>query len=87
MMARVLTMQRAMVPATERARYFAKLRDRRAHYTHANCRFWVFEEAGMPGLFFEFTEATDSATLSAAHANAPERLRDPSRVYTEVEIE
>lgn len=86
-MARALTIQRAMVPATERARYFARLRDRRAHYQAAECRFWVFEEMGLPGLFIEFTEAHDAATLTAAHAGAPERLRDPTRVYAEVEID
>jgi len=85
-MGRVLTMQRAMVPATERARYVARLVERRAHYAAGDCRFWVFEEIGLPGLFIEFTEARDRATLAAAHANAPERLRDPSRVYAEVEV-
>lgn len=86
-MGRVLTVQRAMIPATERARYFAKLRARKAHYAGASCRFWVFEEVGLPGLFFEFTEAGDAATLRAAHAKSPEPVRDPSRVYAEVEIE
>lgn len=86
-MARALTIQRAMVPATDRTRYLAKLKARRAHYQQAKCRFWVFEEIGLPGLFMEFTEAQDAATLAAAHAKAPERLRDPTRVYTEVEVE
>jgi hypothetical protein len=85
-MARALTIQRAMVPATDRARYFAKLGDRRAHYQQSDCKFWVFEEIGLPGLFIEFTEAHDAATLTAAHARAPEKLRDPTRVYNEVEI-
>jgi hypothetical protein len=85
-MARFLTIQRAMVPATERERYMTKLRDRLAHYDKADCRFWVFEEIGLPGLFIEFTEASDPATLSAAHASAPQPPRDPSRVYTEVEV-
>jgi hypothetical protein len=76
-----------MVPATERARYLAKLTARRAHYQQASCRFWVFEEIGLPGLFMEFTEAQDASTLAAAHAKAPERLRDPTRVYSEVEVE
>src|SRR5262249_48636150 len=66
-MARALTIQRAMVPATERAKYFARLEGRRAHYQRADCRFWVFEEIGLPGLFIEFTEAHDAATLTAAH--------------------
>jgi hypothetical protein len=86
-MARALTIQRAMVPAVERARYLAALRERFAHYTKAHCRFWVFEEIGLPGLFLEFTEANDPVTLRAAHAAAKEKLRDPSRVYAEVEIE
>ncbi|HYV98253.1 MAG TPA: hypothetical protein VE967_12410 [Gemmatimonadaceae bacterium] len=85
-MPRALTLQRAMVPAIDRAKYLAALRHRRAHYHNADCRFWVFEEAGLPGLFIEFVEANDAETLRAAHARAPERLRDPSRVYTEVEI-
>jgi hypothetical protein len=75
-----------MIPATERARYIERLKSRRAHYTNADCRFWVFEEIGLPGLFIEFMEARDAATLAAAHASAPDRLRDPSRMYSEVEV-
>jgi hypothetical protein len=85
-MTRVLSIQRAMVPATERERYMARLRARQAHYASADCRFWVFEEIGLPGLFIEFTEAGDRATLTAAHESAPVRPRDPSRMYTEVEV-
>ena len=85
-MARSLTIQRAMVPAMERAKYLANLRAKMAHYQNADCRFWVFEEIGLPGLFIEFTEADDLERLKAAHAKAPEKPRDPSRVYTEVEI-
>lgn len=85
-MPRALTIQRAMVPAVERARYLAALRARRAHYERAGCQFWVFEERDLPGLFMEFTEATDADILSAAHADAPVRTRDPARVYTEVEV-
>jgi len=84
--ARLLTIQRAMVPAMERAKYLANLRTKLAHYQSADCRFWVFEEVGMPGLFIEFTEAGDPDQLKAAHAKAPEKPRDPGRVYTEVEI-
>lgn len=85
-MGRVLTIQRAMVPATERERYLDKLVARRAHYSGADCRFWVFEEIGLPGLFIEFTEARDQATLTAAHESAPVRPRDLSRIYAEVEV-
>ena len=48
-MARSLTIQRAMVPAMERAKYLANLRTKMAHYQSADCRFWVFEEVGLPG--------------------------------------
>lgn len=85
-MARSLTIQREMVPAVDRAKYLANLRVKMAHYQNADCRFWVFEEAGLPGLFIEFTEAGDPELLKAAHAKAPEKPRDPGRVYTEVEI-
>lgn len=85
-MGRFLTIQRAMVPATERERYMTRLRERRRHYANADCRFWVFEEVGLPGLFIEFTEAGDQETLTAAHASAPVQPRDPSRIYTEVEV-
>jgi hypothetical protein len=86
-MGRVLTIQRAMVPAIDRARYLSALRARRTHYKSADCQFWVFEEVGMPGLFIEFMEAKDAPTLKAANAAAAEKLRDPSRVYIEVEID
>jgi hypothetical protein len=85
-MARALTMQRAMVPAAERAKYLATLRDRRAHYQNAECRFWVFEEAAVPGLFIEFTEAGDPDRLRAAHDKAATKPRDAARIYIEVEI-
>jgi hypothetical protein len=46
----------------------------------------VFEEASLPGAFIEFTEADDEQTLTIAHANAPHKMMDPSRVYQEVEL-
>jgi len=61
----------------------ATLRD---HYQRAGCRFWVFEEASLPGAYIEFTEAPDAATLAAAHAASAERPLDPARVYNEVEM-
>ena len=85
-MARFLTLQRTIVPLGERARYLLRVRERTAYYTKAGCRFWVFEEAALPGAFIEFTEAGDRATLTAAHAGSPEKLLDPKRVYQEVEL-
>ena len=85
-MARSLTIQRTLVTPPERARFHEKLRHKRDYYIKAKCRFWVFEEAGLPGAFLEFFEADDPATLARAHADAPQTVLDPNRVYTEVEL-
>ncbi len=85
-MPRSLTIQRSTVPSGEREKYMHKLKDRRSHYQSSNCRFWVFEECSLSGAFIEFTEADDTAALSAAHANAPHRILDPTRIYQEVEF-
>ncbi len=85
-MPRTLTIQRSTVPSAERANYRERLRALRSHYAAASCRFWVFEEASLPGAFIEFTEADDVQTLTVAHASAPHRILDPSRLYQEVEL-
>jgi hypothetical protein len=85
-MPRALTIQRTIVPASERPRYLARARERAAYYAKAGCRFWVFEEAALPGAFIEFTEAGDRTVLSSAHAGAPEKLVDAKRIYQEVEL-
>ena len=85
-MARVLSIHRITVTPSERTRYYERLRRKRRHYEGAGCKFWVFEEAGLPGAFLEFCEAPDAATLSRAHASAPERVLDPARIYHEVEF-
>jgi hypothetical protein len=85
-MPKALTIQRSTVPAAERANYTKRLKALRSHYSSANCRFWVFEESALPGAFIEFTEADDEKTLTVAHANAPHKTLDPSRVYQEVEL-
>jgi len=85
-MPRALTLQRTIVPSAERAKYLARARQRAAYYAKAGCRFWIFEEAALPGAFIEFTEASDRNTLSAAHADAPEKLVDAKRIYHEVEL-
>ncbi len=85
-MARALTIQRTTVTASERDRYFERLRACSSHYKAANCRFWVCEERALTGAFIEFTEADDEATLKVAHASAPHRILDPSRIYHEREI-
>jgi len=85
-MPRLLTIQRMTVTASERDRYFERLKANKAHYAGANCRFWVFEESALPGAFVEFTEADNEAALIAAHAAAPNPPMDPTRIYNETEI-
>ena len=85
-MARVLSIHRLTVTPSERKKYSERLKKKRAHYEGAGCRFWVFEEAGLPGAFLEFFEADDQATLSRAHAAAPDPVLDPNRIYQEVEL-
>jgi hypothetical protein len=85
-MARALTIQRTLVTPPERERFHERLRQKQAYYEKAHCRFWAFEEAGLPGAFLEFFEAPDAETLARAHAGAPEQVLDPNRVYMEVEL-
>ena len=85
-MPRALTIQRSTVPSADRANYTKRPKALRSHYAAANCKFWVFEETSLPGAFVEFTEADSEETLTAAHANAPHKTLDPSRVYQEVEL-
>jgi hypothetical protein len=85
-MPRVLSMMRTTVTPTERKKYMERSKQKRDHYGRAKCRFWVFEEAGLPGAFLEFFEADSAEALAAAHASAPESVVDPGRVYREVEF-
>ena len=85
-MPRALTVKRTVVPKSGRAEYMKRLRDRQAYYERAGCKLLVFEEAGLPGAFIEFTEGPNAAVLSAAHERSPEQLLDANRIYQEVEL-
>ena len=85
-MPRSLTIHRTVVPPADRAKFLERLRAKESHYQAAGCRFWAFEELALAGAFVEFAEADDAEILAAAHASAPERILDPSRVYTLVEL-
>lgn len=85
-MPKALTVQRTLVVPADRARFFERIRRKREHYAEARCRYWVFEEAALPGAFLEFFEAPDAETLARAHAASTDRVLDPGRVYTEVEL-
>jgi len=85
--ARALTMKRSIVPLSERKAFMQKLQARRAYYTAAQCRFWVFEESDLAGAFIEFIEASDAGTLAKALAGAPNHVVDAARIYQEVELD
>jgi hypothetical protein len=86
-MPRTLTIQRTLVTPPDRSRFFERIRRKRAYYAAANCRYWLFEEAALSGAFLEFFEAPDSETLTRAHADAPDPVLDPARIYNEVELD
>ena len=79
-------MQRSIVPPGDRKEYLAGLREKQTYYARVKCRFWAFEEAGLPGAFLEFIEGPDVDTLAAAQEGAPRPPRDPGRIYREVEL-
>jgi hypothetical protein len=85
-MGRALTVQRTLVTPPDREKFAQKLQRMHAYYESAGCSYTVFEEAGLPGAFLEFFEAPDAATLARAHASAPDRVLDPTRIYHEVEL-
>jgi hypothetical protein len=84
---RALTIQRSIVPLSDRKKFMEKLRSRRAYYAAANCRFWVFEETDLAGAFIECIEASDEDTLANAIAKAPEQYVDAARIYHEVQLD
>ena len=85
-MPKALSIHRTVVPPADRPKYLERLRVKEAHYHGMGCRFWVFEEHALAGAFVEFCEADSAAALSAAHAASPEPVRDPSRIYTQMEL-
>jgi hypothetical protein len=85
-MARVLSMQRTVVPPADREHFRERAMARAAHYAASGCQYWVFEEIALPGAFVEFTEARDAETLRAAHASAAEPPLAPARLYAQMEL-
>jgi hypothetical protein len=81
---RWLTLQRSIVPASDRKKFMERLGARRTYYEAAGCRFWVFEESGLPGAVIEFVEAGDRETLLSALTAAPDHVVDAARIYQEV---
>ena len=85
-MARALTISRTRVAPDERDDQVARMRARKESYASVDCRYWVFEDARIPGDFVEFTEATDAATLARAHAAATDPVAGADHLLTEVEL-
>ena len=85
-MPHALTMSRTRVAPDERAHHVARMRARKVAYAAANCRYWVFEDARVPGDFVELTEAADAATLAHAHAAAADPVAGAEHLLTEVEL-
>jgi len=83
---RALSLHRTIVTPTDRTRFLKRARQLREHYTTHHCRYWIFEEAELPGAFIEFTEGDSAAALSAALAGAPDVAVDPARIYQEVSL-
>ncbi len=73
-MARLLAMVECRIEESMRRSYLAGLDARKADATASGAHFWVFEHAGEPGRFLEFTEAGSEAAVRAATAR--EELSD-----------
>ena len=81
-MARTLSMQERRISMAERADYLAALSARSHSAAAAQAHFWVFEHAGEPGRFLEFTEAADAAVLAQllGKAEVPDHWREVREV-------
>jgi hypothetical protein len=86
-MPRALALRRTVVPREARDGFLAQARARRAYYTAARCRYWLFEDTGVAGAIIEFVEAPDGDTLAAAQAGSPDRAAaDTGRIYEEIAL-
>ena len=85
-MPRAISMRQTIVPAADREEFRERAGRALAHYTAKGCRYWLFEEATLPGAYVEFFEANDRDTLLAAHSDAPQPILESARMYVEVEL-
>jgi hypothetical protein len=84
--ARAISMRHTVVPSQDRGEFRDRAGRARTHYSGAGCRYWLFEESGLPGAYVEFFEANDPDTLHRAHRSAPEPIAQAARMYVEVEL-
>lgn len=85
-MPRAISMRHTIVPSHEREEFRDRARTALTHYSGNGCRYWLFEEASLPGAFVEFFEANDRDTLLRAHRDAPQPVLESARMYVEVEL-
>lgn len=85
-MARAISIRHTVVPLGDRKEFHARARAARAHYSGLGCRYWLFEEASLPGAYVEFFEADSRETLIRAHRGAPDPVQEAARMYVEVEL-
>jgi hypothetical protein len=85
-MTRILSMRHTIVPSAERADFRKRAQRLRDHYVGSGCRYWLFEEASLPGAYLEFFEAGDADVLRQAHGGVPGSLDADARSYVEVDL-
>lgn len=85
-MPRAIIVRNTIVPSMERSVFLNKARRSRAHYSGADCKYWLFEDASLPGAYIEFFEAADEETLLSAYRSAPDPVVQAARTFLEVNI-
>lgn len=70
-MSRLLAMVECRIEESMRQAYLAGLDARKAKASASGAHFWVFEHAGQPGRFIEFTEAGSEAVVRATTGTEP----------------
>jgi hypothetical protein len=83
---RAISIRQTIVPSGERDEFRERARQSRSHYSGKGCRYWLFEEASLPGAYVEFFEGNDRDALLAAHREAPQPVLESARMYVEVEL-
>ncbi len=69
-MERLLAMVECRIDPAMRQDYLAGLDARKADASASGAHFWVFEHAGEPGRFLEFTEAGSESVVRAVSGHA-----------------
>jgi len=83
---RAVSMRHTVVPSAEREAFHRQATASRAHYSSSGCRYWLYQEDGLPGAYVEFFEAPDKETLQRAQRAAGPAATTTSRLYIEVEL-